>query len=157
MKPQTVLKATTVEKATVNCEILSVEYDKIAAEYPEKEALCQALKARALRACALFENASEDFKELDGDFPLGNSYDGDFATPYFTLEKIALMQCGLQAKIKRAYYVEPAYDILVRNGFLAELEGDYKKAASCYSGVSLSSSVYERERACREKIKKDGE
>ena len=40
------------------------------------------------------------------------------------------------------------FDVLVRRGILAELDGDFALAARCYGGVSTSAAVQEREYEC---------
>ena len=98
------------------------------------------------------ENAS-----LDGDFPLGNAYDADFATPYFTIENIVRMQFGETYSIPTGYYVEPAYDVLIRKGFIYELLKEWAQAEECYRGAAMSKSVQRREFECRRKKEIEGE
>ncbi len=102
----------------------------------------------------------EDLKEdasLDGEFPLGNEYDAEFAVPYFTVEQLVKMQLGDFYSVNTGHYVEPAYDVLIRKGFIAELNGDWAEAEHCYGGVPFGSSVTKRESDCRKKKIAEGE
>lgn len=92
---------------------------------------------------------------LDGDFPLGNGEDMEFASPYFTVRELALIQAGCADEVYAGYYVEYADRVLVRMGILAEARGDYHEAASAYSGVCYSKTIQEREHACRRKAKEN--
>ena len=98
------------------------------------------------------ENAS-----LDGDFPLGNAYDADFATPYFTIENLVRIQFGETHSVPTGHYVEPAYDVLVRKGFICELQKEWKQAEACYRGGGMGKSVQRREFECRRKKEVEGE
>lgn len=98
------------------------------------------------------ENAS-----LDGDFPLGNAYDADFATPYFTIENLVRIQFGETYSVPTGYYVEPAYDVLIRKGFIHELLKEWAEAEMCYRGAGMSKSVQRREFECRRKKEVEGE
>ncbi len=98
------------------------------------------------------ENAS-----LDGCFPMGNAYDADFATPYFPIEHLVLIQFGAGNTVPRGHYVEPAYDVLIRQGFLHELNKEWREAEACYRGGGMSDSVFRREMECRRKKDVEGE
>ncbi len=169
MRPEVVLKldltfGTTAEKIEARKNEWIKIYNKIASENLAKEDICAVLIDRvklAAKYCIerLVEGKEENDGEnalLDGDFPLGNAYDADFATPYFTLEQLAEIQCGATYSIKTGYYVEPAYDVLVRKGFIYELLHDWAEAEHCYGGVPLGASVSARERDCRLKKEEEG-
>ena len=76
-----------------------------------------------------------------------------FASPYFSVKELAMIHAGLAKEIYAGYYVEYADRVLIRMGILAEAEGDFKKAASAYSGITYSKTIQNREFACRDKIK----
>ncbi len=174
---------TTVEEVTKIRDKWIEEYEKIAQSDMQRKELCEKLIERIKRAAKiciqrytsttssiinsgahddsyyewLEEVNAEEEASLDGGFPLGNSYDADFATPYFTIEQLARIQCGEVYSIQTGNYVEPAYDVLVRKGFLAELMEDWVEAEHCYGGVSTSKSVQQREFDCRRKKLAEGE
>ena len=152
-------------------------YKEIAEHNPAKKELCLSLIDRINRAADLFisrhveptvsdaishddyyyewldEVKKEQDDSLDGDFPLGNEEDMNFASPYFSVKELALIQSGCSDEIFAGYYVEYADRVLVRRGVLAEVRGDYEEAASSYSGVCYSKTVQNREYACRRKMK----
>ncbi len=152
MNPKTVLRINTDKEAAEAKREWLKAYAEIAAKYPEKKELTELLSKRVEIAYIDVIAGKEDDAELCGDFPLGNAFDAEFMTPFFQIDKLALMQCGLHSLIKKQYYVEPAYDILVRNGILSELEGDYKEAARYYNGDSYSMMVDARMRYCLKKL-----
>lgn len=103
----------------------------------------------------LDEIKQEQDARLDGDFPLGNEDDMAFASPYFSIQELAMIHMGCAKDIYAGYYVEYADRVLVRKGILAEIKGDLKEAISAYSGISYSKAVQAREYACRSKMKGD--
>ncbi len=134
------------------------EYQKLEREDPSLAQRCQMLIRRAQRACELAvgrystdrkrstssgcyddsyydwveqQTAAEE-AELDGDFPLGNAPDADFATPYFTLSQIARIQCGDCYAVPLGYLLEPSGAVRIRRGFLAELRGQWQEAEKWY-------------------------
>lgn len=148
------------------------EYDAIAAEFSAYEDICGALKSRAVYAFKLYKERAEYVAEpchdeayyeefaqnreseelfLDGDFPLGNEYDADFANSFFSVAELAKMQCGLLRMIVAGDFNGHNFDVLVRKGFIAELDRNWNEAVRCYEGVSTSQSVQEREYECRRK------
>ncbi len=152
-------------------------YEAIAKQSPDCADLCAALIQRVDRAARLCverytptesrvinsgahddyyyewleEVKAEEEASLDGDFPLGNAYDAEFATPYFSVEHLARIQCGQAASVPTGHYVEPAYDVLIRKGIIAEMLGDWEQAAYCYGGVPVGNAVYRRQKDCIEK------
>ncbi len=97
------------------------------------------------------EELAED-ASLDGDFPLGNSYDADFMTPYFSIEQLVQIQFGETYTVHTGHYVEPAYDVLVRKGIIAELNEEWREAETYYDGGGCySMSVTNRQYECRDK------
>ncbi len=112
-------------------------YAQIATDHPELEELYLSF---CLRICK---------GEPAGSFAFYNAADADFAARYFTVPNIVRMQCRLWDEVHTGHYVEPAYDVLIRKGFLAEMMGDYKYALRCYDSVPLpGSDVKERMHLC---------
>ncbi len=153
-------------------------YEACAEEFVKTKEQAKALAARVERAAALLverrevgaagaaeSTASHDdtyYTEiarlmeaedaaLDGDFPLGNAADMRFASLYFSVPELARIQLGLQDSIDCGHYTEYSDAVLVKRGFLAELNGQWQQAARCYEGVSGSSMIQDREYACRKK------
>ena len=152
-------------------------YRSIAEDDPSKKELCERLTERISRAAELFigrnveppvsdatnhddyyyewldEVKQEQDAELDGDFPLGNQTDMEFASPYFSIKEFALIHTGRAADIYAGYYVEYADRVLVRRGILAEAMGDLGEAIGAYSGVTYSKTVQRRENLCRRRLR----
>lgn len=160
------------------------EYQKYIEENPNKEKLGVFFICRVTRAAEMlikryvsvpieeqnkkdsdsdfdYDDYNPEYKEenasLDGDFPLGNAYDADFATPYFTIENLVRIQFGETHSVPTGHYVEPAYDVLVRKGFIHELQKEWKQAEDCYHGGGMAKSVQRREAECRRKKDVEGE
>ena len=170
MKPETVLALQSDSEPKTILDHWIEEYDRIAEDHTESGDICIALKKRAEIAYALYmeraeyvptaccdeayydefaENIEREDASLDGNFPLGNETDAVFANDYFTISELARIQCGLHRLIAPGDFNGYNFDTLVHRGFLAELDGDFAEAARCYSGVSTSKSVQEREYDCR--------
>lgn len=156
-------------------------YQRIAEEHSEKSDLCTKLIARIDRAAELFigrkiepvqsdatnhddyyyewldEIKKEQDDTLDGDFPLGNEEDMKFASPYFPIRELALIQTGLSHTVECGRFMEYNTDVLVRKGIVSEMQGKWDEAASAYAGVWTSASVQKREYACRKKAAAEGE
>ena len=66
---------------------------------------------------------------LDGDFPLGNEADMVFASPYFTIKELAMIQTGCSDRISPDSI--PEY-MDVRDGFLKETAGLTMEAREAY-------------------------
>lgn len=183
MKAETVLKISmfdNIETAKKNLDVWITAYRKIAEEHPSAEDMANRFICRVNSAYAILEK-KEELKssslfckdtafmesmieseekaeaELDGDFPLGNEFDAEFAAPYFQITDLAKIQFGFASEVKAGYYSEFAYDVLIKQGFLYELEGRWKEAEKCYNGVPTGSSVLEREYYCRRKAEEEGE
>lgn len=183
MKAETVLKIPmfgNIETAKKNLDEWITAYRKIAEEHPSAENMANRFICRVNSAYAILEKR-EELKssslfckdtafmesmieseekaeaELDGDFPLGNEFDAEFAAPYFQITDLAKIQFGFASEVKAGYYSEFAYDVLIKQGFLYELEGRWKEAEKCYNGVTTGSSVLEREYYCRRKAEEEGE
>ena len=175
MRPQTVLKIDPLGKSAEQIYALRdkwiAEYESYVNENPEKCELAAVLTDRVRRAADMLvagyvsptvsvtedgengdapEYAAED-PSLDGDFPLGNSYDAEFAVPYFQVEDLVRIQFGETYSVHTGHFVEPAYDVLVRKGFILELEGEWAQAEACYNGGAMSKSVLSRADDCRKK------
>ena len=160
------------------------EYQKYVEENPDKEELGAIFMDRVTRAAEMlvkryvgvpidqqnqknhdsdfdYDDYNPEYKEenasLDGNFPLGNAYDADFATPYFTIENLVRIQFGETYSVPTGHYVEPAYDVLVRKGFIHELLKEWAEAEACYRGVSMSKSVQNRGFECCRKKEIEGE
>ena len=160
------------------------EYQKYIEENPDKEELGALLIRRVKRAAEMligryvgvpieeqnkkdpdsdfdYDDYNPQYKEenafLDGDFPLGNAYDADFIVPYFTIPNLVRIQFGETHSVPTGHYVEPAYDVLVRKGFIYELQKEWKQAEACYCGGGMSKSVRHREARCRRKKETEGE
>lgn len=183
MKAETVLKISmfdNIETAKKNLDEWITAYRKIAEEHPSAEDMANRFICRVNSAYAILEKREElkssslfckdtAFMEsvieseekaeaaLDGDFPLGNEFDAKFAVPYFQITDLAKIQFGFASEVKAGYYSEFAYDVLIKQGFLYELEGRWKEAEKCYNGVPTGSSVLEREYYCRRKAEEEGE
>lgn len=183
MKAETVLKIPmfgNIETAKKNLDEWITAYRKIAEEHPSAEDMANRFICRVNSAYAILEKREElkssslfckdtAFMEsvieseekaeaaLDGDFPLGNEFDAEFAVPYFQITDLAKIQFGFASEVKAGYYSEFAYDVLIKQGFLYELEGRWKEAEKCYNGVPTGSSVLEREYYCRRKAEEEGE
>lgn len=93
-------------------------------------------------------------EELDGNFPLGNERDARFASEFFSTDNLVKIQLGLFDEVECGYYTEYCDDVLVKKGFIAEMQGDFETALKCYGGVSLSKAVQDREFECLNRIKK---
>lgn len=159
-------------------------YEKYIEENPDKEDLGAILIDRVTRAAEMlvrryaevpleeqnkkdpdsdfdFDDYNPEYKEenasLDGIFPLGNAYDANFIVPYFTIENLVRIQFGETHSVPTGHFVEPAYDVLVRKGFIHELMGDLAQAEACYRGGGMSESVRRREFECRRKKDVEGE
>ena len=169
MTPETVLALQSDSDPKTASDKWIEEYDRIAEDHADRKNICATLKRRAEFACALYtERAAfvpspccdeayyEEFAEsreredasLGGYFPLGNKTDATFANNYFTVSELARIQCGLHRMIEPGNFNGYNFDVLVRRGFLAELDGDFAEAARCYGGASTSKSVQEREYDC---------
>ena len=157
------------------------EYKRIAKEHLYLEDLCETLIDRINRAADLFisrkvnpvksaghtqddsyyewleEVEKEENDSLNGDFPLGNDEDADFMMPFFDIDNLALIQCGLHDLVTQRGKYYPETDESVRAGILAELDGDFKEAERCYHSISMSMSILEREHACRRKKIAEGD
>lgn len=160
------------------------EYQKYIEENPENRELGAILIDRVTRAAEMlikryvgvpideqnkkdsdsdfdYDDYNPEYKEenasLDGDFPLGDAYDADFMTPYFTIENLVRIQFGEAQSVPTGHYVEPAYDVLVRKGIIHELQKEWKQAEDCYRGGGMSKSVWQREFECRRKKNIEGE
>ncbi len=160
------------------------EYQKYIQEHPESRELGDVLMDRVTRAAEMlvrryaqvpleqqerpapdsdfhYDDYNPAYKEenasLDGAFPLGNACDADFATPHFSIEHLVLIQFGDSNKVPCGHYVEPAYDVLVRQGFLHELQKNWREAEACYRGAGISASVSRREQECRRQKNIEGE
>ena len=101
----------------------------------------------------LDEVKQEENNALDGDFPLGNEEDMAFDSPYFSIKELAQIHMGCADEIFAGHYVEYTERVLVRKGILAEIKGEWKEAASAYSGISTSKMIQKREYACRRKMR----
>ncbi len=78
----------------------------------------------------------------------------EFVNRYFRDDEVALLLEWRVDEVKAGHFVEPAYDVLIRMGFLAEMRGDYGYAFRCYNGDPLPSSDVEARMAlCRKKMK----
>ncbi len=110
---------------------------------------------------AFYEEESERYcaenAAFDGDFPLGNEKDAEFAGDHFTMEQLVQMQFGETYTVKIDEDLAHDYDLILRKGFLAELCGRWNEAEKCYSQVDLGWRVSDREKACRKKKIIEGE
>ena len=183
MKAETVLKLTLnddLETALAHRDEFIKEYSRIAKEDITAEDTAALLTERAESAFGILKLRSElsenklycvddafmdeyirdeEEKErlLDGDFPLGNEFDAEFALPYFSVAELALIQLGKSEDIAVGYYNGYNSDVLIRKGFINEMQGRWSEAEQCYSGVSTSESVQQRELYCREKANAESE
>ncbi len=179
MKPEVVLKLegkkfpiTEHEIFESQCEFVSA-YEKIKSEHPELAQLCDTLTERVKYAAKLlkkrittsapsedslaFLSEKKENEALNGDFPNGNAFDADFSVYFFSPYELSLIQCSLHKDIKVPYYNGYNDDALVERGFIAELDNDYTEAARCYSAVTGSNMVMEREFFCKRKMKEIGD
>lgn len=178
MKPETVLGLKHGEEPQSKLRQWLEEYAAVAAKFPNTEDLTERLSKRAENACEFIvqrskpEPASSSHDDMyyievakirddedassDGDFPLGNEADASFANCYFTISELAKIQCGLHHLITAGEFDGYNSDVLVRKGFIAELDGDFPEAVRCYGGVSTSKSVQKREYECRCKMADEG-
>lgn len=154
------------------------EYAAIAAEFPEKQKLCQFFIVRAERAADYADSrcrrrergtnsvdeefrphmAEEEAKEnesLNGDFPLGNDFDAEFAVNYFSVAQLARIHCGLADTLEIEEYCEPNYSVLMKKGMLAELKGDWAEAERCYEGVPFGNAAIGRGDYCRKRRERE--
>ncbi len=183
MKPELVLNIKDGEQKdpAVVRDLWIAEYDAMAKWDLSTEELCEQLKERVTKACEIYisrktpkvrasfaapdpyyyewldEMRQKEDDSLDGDFPLGNAHDAEFANDFFSLEELVYIQCGHHNLISTGHYVEYADRVLLRKGFIAELEEDWPRAVGCYSGISYSSSAQEREFECDRKRREEGE
>ena len=179
MKPELVLNLKDGDKPEEKLREWLDAYTSYAGEYTNTEELAEMLSARAKKAYELilergvsdmatsshdeaFYEESERVRaaedaELDGDFPLGNTEDAEFANAYFTVDALAGIQLGKTNLIDCGEYTEYNYGALVRKGFIAEQNGKWLEAARCYEGVSVSETVQDREYMCRRKARAEGE
>ena len=128
-------------------------YREIARSDSSKKELCDSLTDRISRAAELFirrhiepaksdaishddyyyewldEVKKEEDDSLDGDFPLGNEADMVFASPYFTIKELAMIQTGCSDRISPDSI--PEY-MGVRDGFLKETAGLTTEAREAY-------------------------
>lgn len=117
---------------------------------PGDSELTALLKERLLKAYDLVTaGMCEDDPSLDGEFPLGKTEDAEFMVPMFRIDELVLLQLGAPHLVQAGHYVEPAYDVLVRKGILAELQGNYAQAYTCYDSVP-SPSANRRGYRCKE-------
>ena len=149
MKPETVLAIQNGSDPKTVLDKWIEEYGCIAEDHTDCGNI---LKKRAEFAYALYmeraeyvptaccdEAYYEEFAEsreredtsLDGDFPLGNETDAVFANDYFTISELARIQCGLHRMVAPGNFNGYNFDVLVRRGFLAELDGDFAEATRC--------------------------
>ncbi len=157
MRPNVVINVQESADVGEKTQLWIEEYEKISSMQVEKQEICRKLTERVKKAAELCVSGKGDINEpiFDGEFPLGDEKDAMFAAKFFTVVQMALMQTGLADKVPRGYYVEPAYDVLIRNGFLAELEGDYQSAFNYYDGVPLPDyALKERMDLCRQRMKR---
>lgn len=179
MKPETVLALKKGDDPREKLNEWLDGYKALGEEFSDIKELANRLSCRAQKACELIaerKNSKPDLSShddmyyietakimededaaLDGDFPLGNECDSCFAECYFSVPELIKIQCGEHRLIFAGNFSGYNFDVLVRKGFIAELDGDYANAADCYGGVSTSSSVQNREYDCRLKAAaKDG-
>lgn len=178
MKPETVLGLKNGEEPKAKLQEWLKEYAAMAA-LPGTKDLVERLSNRAENACALIlerrkpEPSSSSHDDMyyietakirddedasfDGDFLLGNEADAAFAGNYFSVSELAKIQCGQHHLIVAGSFNGYNFDVLVRKGFLAELNGDYPEAVRCYEGVPTSKSVQDREYECRRHMATEGD
>ncbi len=110
---------------------------------------------------AFYEEESERYcaenATFDGDFPLGCEKDAEFAGDHFTMEQIVKMQFGETYTVKIDEDLAYDYDLVLRKGFIAELNGQWNEAEKCYAQVDLGWRISDREKACRKKKMIEGE
>ena len=147
MKPEIVLNMRSFSDPEKLRDEWLAEYAKHEADHMERVAL---LKERVRKAYDLVAAGKpEDDPALNGDFPLGKPEDAELMCPFFTVPDLVLFQLGLAEQVKEGHYVEPAYDVLARNGIRAEWMGDYEKAYVCYYSCP-SPALMARARYCLE-------
>ncbi len=170
-----------VEKAKKLYAEWMSEYDDIYENYPECEEIVGVLRKRLERVLEIFVDRNtprpsagigghddsyydwlDEIKEkedatLDGDFPLGNERDAEFAGCFFNIHELALIQCGLHHMVSSGRYDDRSPDVLARRGFICELYEDWDMAAASYAEVGTSEAVQKRETFCREKMVEAGE
>lgn len=136
MKPQTVLKLEhsllaqyTKEQVEAVRDTWISAYEEITETNCAPKELCDSLVRRIRYAASLFISHQEQDDCLDGDFPLGNEADMEFASPYFSIQELAMIQMGCAREIDPNRIPE-AKD--VRDGFLKELEGSFEEARWAY-------------------------
>lgn len=176
MKPEIVLQNTfnkdqpyTREQTEASRDEWIAAYREIAQSDHSKKELCDSLCERINRAANLLisreeknmesdqttENAENDC--LNGDFPLGKEEDMAFASPYFTIKELALIQMGCADQIDPEQFAIGITETSVRKGFLAEIKGAGRDAVYyyfCYYNLYPvpPASVYERSEAIRRKL-----
>ena len=170
MTPEVFLKLHPEDSVRETCALWQAEYRKCAEEFPEAKEIAARLGALAAKAGSLAEERripprptdsrddayytenekirDDEDASLDGDFPLGNERDAAFANSFFSVAELAKIRCGLSRLIDAGDFNGYNFDVLVRRGILAELDGDFALAARCYGGVSTSAAVQEREYEC---------
>ena len=133
-------------------------YREIAESDSSKKELCDSLTDRISRAAELFirrhiepaksdaishddyyyewldEMKKEEDDSLDGNFPLGNEADMVFASPYFTIKELAMIQTGCSDRISPDSI--PEY-MDVRDGFLKETAGLTMEARQVIKNVPM--------------------
>ena len=140
MRPELVLGMRSYSNPTELRDEWLREYAKYENDISDGELTAQ-LKERMLKAYDLVVAGKlEDDPSLDGSFPLGKSEDAEFMVPMFTIHQLVLLQLGAPHLVQAGHYVEPAYDVLVRQGILHELSGDYAHAYVCYDGIPSPSA-----------------
>lgn len=170
MTPEVFLKLHPEDSVRETGALWQAEYRKCAEEFPEVKEIAARLGALAAKAGDLAEERripplptdsrddayytenekirDDEDASLDGDFPLGNERDAAFANSFFSVAELAKIRCGLSRLIDAGDFNGYNFDVLVRRGILAELDGDFAFAARCYGGVSTSAAVQEREYEC---------
>ena len=170
MTPEVFLKLHPEDSVRETGALWQAEYRKCAEEFPEVKEIAARLGALAAKAGDLAEERripplptdsrddayytenekirDDEDASLDGDFPLGNERDAAFANSFFSVAELAKIRCGLSRLIDAGDFNGYNFDVLVRRGILAELDGNFALAARCYGGVSTSAAVQEREYEC---------
>lgn len=170
MTPEIFLKLHPEDSVRETAALWQAEYKKCAEEFPEAKEIAARLGALAAKAGNLAEERripplptdsrddayytenekirDDEDASLDGNFPLGNGRDAAFANSFFSIAELAKIRCGFSRLIDAGNFNGYNFDVLVRRGILAELDGDFALAARCYGGVSTSAAVQEREYEC---------
>lgn len=178
MKPETVLALENGDDPKEKLQVWLDGYRALGEECPCANDIIDMLSCRAQKACELIAERKssepdlsshddmyyvelaklrdDEDASLDGDFPLGNENDASFAGNYFSVPELIKIQCGEHRLIFAGNFSGYNFDVLVKKGFIAELDGDYAKAADCYGGVSTSGNVQDREYDCRLKAAAKG-